>query len=133
MSRLLETGLTLCALAAAGAATVGAHPAPDPADARQVVAAPETYRLTANGGGGACTLRRGPSVAPARLRIAVAPGCDALFPGLSRATLWEERADDSVVLRNAAGKAIAVFGAGDGVAYQSFAPRAPLLAMSELD
>jgi hypothetical protein len=59
----------------------------------------------------------------------VEPGCDDVLPGLSRARHWQERDDGSVVISVDGGKAIVSFAVADGVAYESFAPRSPLISL----
>ncbi|MDN2565143.1 hypothetical protein N1F89_02820 [Aquibium sp. A9E412] len=87
------------------------------------------YRVVAPGDGARCGLRRGPAVEPGTRRLELFGACDALMQGLSRARYWREQDDGSVALVLAQGRTLVEFAAGDGVAYESFRPGAPMLAL----
>jgi len=90
----------------------------------------ETFRLSSVGGGMSCQIVKGRNQRSGRAPLQVAPNCELLLPGMSRVRFWREKPDGSVDFTGEAGEALATFSAGDGVEYESFRPRTPLLRLS---
>ncbi|HRP78769.1 MAG TPA: hypothetical protein PL183_06655 [Aquamicrobium sp.] len=76
-----------------------------------------------------CSLAAGeaPEGAPRPLRMA--PGCMPANPHLAGARWWLDRPDGTVALAAADGRILAEFAAGDGAAFESYAPRYPLMTL----
>ena len=91
--------------------------------------APGTYRLLANGGDTACTVRRGASLAGGLSELIIGTGCPAVLPGIERARYWRDRKDGTVGFSENGADPLVSFEAGDGVDYESYAPALPLLAL----
>lgn len=94
-----------------------------------------TYRLKRAGLGDECTVFKGPGRAGTgggdRLRLVGA--CSGLAPGLSNARYWRDDADGDVAFVDEAGRPVVEFFAADGVSYESFAPKTPLLLLDRSD
>jgi len=102
-----------------------------PSEATPVVgeiSADETFLVRAPGSDESCRVRKAVMLGDVA-ELDAEPGCDDILPGLSRARHWQERDDGSVVVLAAGGKAIVSFSVADGVAYESFAPRSPLISL----
>jgi hypothetical protein len=102
-----------------------------PSEATPVVremSAGETFLVRALGSDESCRVRKAVMLGGVA-ELDVEPGCDDVLPGLSRARHWQERDDGSVVISVDGGKAIVSFAVADGVAYESFAPRSPLISL----
>ena len=76
-----------------------------------------------------CSLAAGeaPEGAPRPLRMAA--GCTSGNPLLTGARWWLDRPDGTVALAAADGRILAEFAAGDGAAFESYAPRQPLMTL----
>lgn len=76
-----------------------------------------------------CSLAAGeaPQGAPRPLRMA--PGCMPGNPQLAGARWWLDRPDGTIALAAADGRILAEFAAGDGAAFESYAPRQPLMTL----
>jgi len=61
--------------------------------------------------------------------VRVAPECDELLPGLSKAHYWIENPDGTVILSADGKSPTAIFAQADGVAYESIEPRTPLMSL----
>jgi hypothetical protein len=88
-----------------------------------------TFSLTANGGEAACAVQRGARVSEGLSRLDIAPDCRKLMPGIERVKFWRE-ADGSVAFSENGVDPIVTFAVADGDGYESYAPAAPLLALS---
>lgn len=88
----------------------------------------EIFTLHARGSGESCTVRKSPGDGLIAT-VSVEPGCDALLPGLSHARYWQEGDDGSIVFSAESHEAIVSFTMADGVAYESFEPRSPLISL----
>ena len=89
-----------------------------------------TYQLTANGNEAACAVHRGAEVSDGLSLLSVGPGCRKLLPGIEHAKFWREQADGTVAFSANGIDPIVSFGVADGDGYESYAPAAPLLALS---
>ncbi|TPI42456.1 hypothetical protein FJW07_00475 [Mesorhizobium sp. B3-1-9] len=94
------------------------------------VASTNTYRLTANGDEAACAIHRGAEVSDGLSLLSVAPNCRKLMPGIEHAKFWREQTDGSVAFSENGIDPIVAFGVADGDGYESYAPAAPLLALT---
>ncbi|WP_163267482.1 hypothetical protein [Chelativorans alearense] len=90
---------------------------------------PGHYRLSVAGREGSCGIAKG-KAAGGRAEIELAADCILITPHLSQARYWQEGADGDVAFEAADGRIIAEFYAADGVAYESFRPAAPLMALT---
>jgi len=98
--------------------------------ARSIGLAAEVYRLSSPEQRGSCTVTKGARVSRGVAKLAVDPACDALLPGMNRVRYWRERSDGSVEFTGEGGDALAAFAVADGVGYEPFRPRSPLLSLS---
>lgn len=80
---------------------------------------------------GACTVTRGAKVSRGLYALKVDPACSTLLPGIERVRRWHERSDGSVEFIGEGGDTLAAFGMGDGVDYESFRPRSPMLTLKQ--
>lgn len=116
-------GMVLAMVAVAGfrlQSRPAAEAAPDPAV--------EMFQLQASGDAATCLVEKAVG-AGALSHVIVAPDCEAVMPGLSKIRYWREQADGTVALSPDGRTPTVVFGLADGVAYESVAPRAPLMAL----
>lgn len=90
----------------------------------------DSFRLTANGDEAACAVRRGAEVSHGVSLLSVATNCRKLLPGIERAKFWREQADGTVAFSENGIDPIVTFSVADGDGYESYAPVAPLLALS---
>ncbi|RWL99053.1 MAG: hypothetical protein E5X80_18610 [Mesorhizobium sp.] len=90
----------------------------------------DIYRLTANGDEAACAVQRGAKVSVGLSLLRVAPNCRKLMPGIERVKFWREQADGSVAFSVNGTDPVVTFSVADGDGYESYAPAAPLLSMS---
>lgn len=88
------------------------------------------FTVQANGDGATCQIDK-PANTGRQAGLAIAPACDAVLPGLSAVHYWSESPDGTVTLSADGKTPVAVFAQGDGVAYESIAPRTPLIALVE--
>jgi hypothetical protein len=88
----------------------------------------ETFILQATGNLPSCRIEK-PRGEAAVVRVALAPECGEILPGLGQAHYWREKPDGTVELSADGVTPVATFEVGDGVAYESIAPRRPLMAM----
>ncbi|TPK92233.1 MULTISPECIES: hypothetical protein [unclassified Mesorhizobium] len=91
------------------------------------------YRLIANGDEAACAIHRGAEVSEGLSLLSVAPNCRKLMPGIERVKFWREQPDGSVAFSENGVDPIVTFGVADGDGYESYAPAAPLLALTGND
>ncbi len=97
--------------------------APDPSRDEGV------YRLVADGVEN-CRLTRGAVRPDGSFPLTLDPGCDALLPGIARATRWREGTDGTVTFGRDDGEKVVAFSIADGEGYLSYAPATPLLSLS---
>lgn len=88
------------------------------------------YRLVANGDGAACIVTRGAELSDGLSQITVGADCRSLLPGLEHAKFWREQEDGTVALSENGVDPILSFGIADGVGYESFEPRRPLISLA---
>jgi len=88
------------------------------------------FRLSSIEADASCEIVKGKTQRSGRSPLTVDPACDQVLPGMSRVRFWREKPDGSVDFTGEAGEALATFGVGDGLAYESFRPRTPLLRLS---
>src|SRR3954468_2985615 len=90
----------------------------------------ETFILQATGDLPSCRIEKPRGAAPV-VRVALSAECGELLPGLRQAHYWREKPDGTVELSPDGVTPVVIFEVGDGVAYESIAPRRPLMAMIE--
>lgn len=61
--------------------------------------------------------------------LSLAPGCANAVPGLAGTRWWLERADGSVAFMTDDGHVAAEFAVADGAAFESYAPRQPIMTL----
>lgn len=115
-----------------GAISAGAKPDAglDPVPVASIPAPVRHFLVQANGDGARCRIEKPTN---AGQQVTIAPACDAVLPGLSAVRYWNESADGTVTLSADGRTPVAVFTPGDGVAYESIAPRTPLIALVDSD
>lgn len=84
-------------------------------------------------GAASCLVTRGAEIADGSSDLVVSKTCDALLPGLSKARVWIVGDDGTVAFRTPFEETVARFAFADGVDYESFQPRLPLLTLAEVD
>jgi hypothetical protein len=136
----MRTGLALVmivgAMATASVALNALHKVPaSPAIDMQATASigqasGEIFRLSSIETGASCQVVKGKLQRSGRSPLTVDPACETVLSGLNRVRFWREKPDGSVDLTGEAGEALATFAVGDGVDYESFRPRTPLLRLS---
>ncbi|RWC87553.1 MULTISPECIES: hypothetical protein [unclassified Mesorhizobium] len=89
-----------------------------------------TYRLVANGDGGACAVTRGASVSDGLSLLTVAPNCRRLLPGIEQVKFWRQQNDGTVAFSADGVDPIVTFAVADGDGYESYAPALPLLSLA---
>lgn len=68
-----------------------------------------------------------------RRRLRLDAACARLVPVLEGARWWLERPDGSVAFALADGRVVAEFAAADGAAFESYAPRLPIMTLLAAD
>lgn len=126
MKSILMLGAAI-AVAAAMAST--GRLAGDSVDATQQ-APDEAYVLQFAGLDASCTIRRLPTLDGGDARLMVGEGCSDAMGG---AVLWHDNGDGSVSFVSANGQPILDFAQGDGAAYETFRPGAPLASLVATD
>lgn len=125
--------LFLSALAAAGLCAAGyiGLPLPDPqaASAQSTAASGEAYRLRNSVQEGSCAISHGKTKAGGLAELTLAPECEALLAGVSRARYWQENADGTVAFTADGIDPIVTFSVSDGAAYETFAPDQPAISL----
>lgn len=76
-----------------------------------------------------CSLAAGEAAEGAPRPLRMAPGCAPGNPHLADARWWLDRSDGTVALAAADGRILAEFAAGDGVAFESYAPQQPVMTL----
>ena len=82
---------------------------------------------------GNCLVTRGTVAGDGSSDVVAGKACDGLLAGLSQARIWMVEGDGSVALRTTSGETLARFALADGVDYESFQPRFPLMSLAEAD
>lgn len=91
-------------------------------------AAREGFLLQAGGRDAGCFVSAAP-VPDEKKALDIDPACLDLVPGLAGARWWIERGDGTVAFTRHDGALVAEFAVGDGAAYESYAPRAPIMTL----
>lgn len=129
--RIVWTG-AVAALTVAGAfAFSGPDGRIDPMTVSAIAPAPEAgrlFRLQVDGREGGCLVEAGADDA-ARRPLSISPACAAVVPGLAGARWWLDRADGSVAFMTDDGRVAAEFALADGAAFESYAPRQPIMTL----
>jgi hypothetical protein len=102
-----------------------------PSEATPVVgeiSAGETFLVRALGSDESCRVRKAAMQGDVA-ELDAEPGCDDILPGLSRARHWQELDDGSVIFSTDGSETVISFSVADGVAYESFEPRSPLISL----
>ncbi|WP_274425930.1 hypothetical protein [Chelativorans sp. YIM 93263] len=90
----------------------------------------EYFQMRIPGRDGSCKLiKRGP-VDASQSQLELGENCSALMPRLAEARYWRERDAGDVTLLADDGRTIVEFFPGDGVAYESYSPETPLIALT---
>jgi len=87
------------------------------------------YRLV--GENASCTIHRGPMLGGGLNDLVIPGECNELMPGLSALRFWKEGSDGSVTFSSNGSDSPVLFAVADGVAYESYKPSRPLLAIIE--
>ncbi|RUM97424.1 hypothetical protein EET67_12235 [Pseudaminobacter arsenicus] len=93
----------------------------------------ETFRLTANGDEASCAVTRHGSVSDGRSELVLEPHCMDILPAMAQAKFWQEEADGSVIFTENGVDPIVTFAVGDGVAFESIQPQAPLISLAAVE
>lgn len=91
----------------------------------------EVYRLGRAGRDKDCSIARGEQIDGRTAMLAVEERCGDLHAALIEAKRWRDLDDGTVVLATSEGEPIARFSPGDGIAYESFEPAAPILYLRQ--
>lgn len=128
--KIVRTGLFAALAIAAAAFGFGErHPAPDPMVVSAIApAAEERFSLQAGGRDGGCLVSAIASD-EARRPLSLGSTCLDLVPGLAGARWWFEREDGSVAFLTDDGRVAAEFAIADGAAFESYAPRQPIMTL----
>jgi hypothetical protein len=102
----------------------------DPMTTASIEAAGDVFRMRSSELDLSCRIAKGKKVAGGLSTVTLERGCDAILPGLSRVRFWREKLDGSVELTGEGGDTLAAFSVADGVDYESFRPRSPLITLS---
>lgn len=125
----------LLVLGAVGAVTLMQEREPEKsitASAIESVKGAEQFQMSIPGREGNCKLiKRGPA-GDSRSRLELGDNCTSLMPRLADVRYWREKNAGEVTLLADDGSAIVEFFPGDGVAYESYSPEAPLIALTAL-
>lgn len=90
----------------------------------------EHFQMRIPGRDGSCKLiKRGP-VDASQSKLELGENCSALMPRLAEARYWQEKGAGEVTLLADDGRTIVEFFPGDGVAYESYSPESPLIALT---
>ena len=92
----------------------------------------ERFLLQASGDEQTCPIEKAKGNGPVTY-VMIAPQCDELLPGLSKAQFWIENQDGTVMLSADGRSPSIIFARADGVAYESIKPRMPLMSLIEND
>ncbi|MGB3387488.1 MAG: hypothetical protein WBA88_05840 [Pseudaminobacter sp.] len=93
----------------------------------------ETFRLTANGDESSCAVTRHGPVSQGRSQLVLDPECRQILPAMARAKFWQEEADGSVIFTENGIDPIVTFAVGDGIAFESVQPQAPLISLATIE
>ena len=129
---VFSIGLALAATIFGGGSGGGDSVQAGAAQASDLDAASETFNLLSSGSEATCLVRKGVDRG-ALVELSIDASCDEVMPGLSSVRFWQEAQDGSVTFSVDGSKAVVTFAAADGVAYESFKPRAPVISLVTLD
>ena len=91
------------------------------------------YHLRRGGGSFSCIVKRGAGLSEDLWELRVEPACEEVMPGLAEVRYWRRTDDQTVVFSRDGDDALVTFAPADGVAYETFAPDAPLLSLAITD
>lgn len=94
--------------------------------------APTVFRVWMTGRETACTVSKVAARPDGVTAVRLSPECGQL-PILSGVGQWRAKGDETVALADGNGRARIEFARADGVAYETFRPNAPLMAMIAVD
>lgn len=134
----LSRTVLLAAVLAAGAWLLSEGHSHQPAFASASIGAEqgasgEMFRLTANGDEASCAVSRHGPVSDGRSELVLEPDCMDILPAMARAKFWQEEADGSVIFTENGIDPIVTFAVGDGVAFESIQPQAPLISLAVVE
>lgn len=90
----------------------------------------EHFQMRIPGRGGSCKLTKRGSAGASQSKLELGENCFALMPRLAEVRYWQEKDAGEVTLLADDGRAIVEFFPGDGVAYESYSPESPLIALT---
>lgn len=90
----------------------------------------QAYLIRSHDTATACQIEKGETVAKDLSPVTIQSGCESVLPGMARIRFWRDRDDGSVELVGEGRETVIVFGAGDGVEYESYRPVSPVLTLS---
>lgn len=132
MKLILSGALAFGLLGSAGFATIDDTGPPGSdgprAAATRVVPAPTIFRVWSGGRETACTLSKTAARPDGPAAVTPSPQCGDL-PVLAGVARWRVLRDETVALVDGDGRVRLEFARSDGVAYETFRPNAPLMAM----
>jgi hypothetical protein len=128
MRTILFSLIGAIAIAAAGVAGLRPNSSASAATEARGNPSVERFRLQASGDEQTCPIEK--AKGNGRLTyVRIAPQCDELLPGLSKAHFWIENPDGTVTLSADGRSPTVIFAQADGVAYESIEPRMPLMSL----
>lgn len=93
----------------------------------------ERFALVSSWQEGACFIALGEPAGEGKRHLRLEPGCVALNARLDDAAYWLDRQDSSVAFLDGEGAVTAEFAAGDGAAFESYAPAEPVMLLLAAD
>lgn len=90
----------------------------------------EVFVMRATETASTCNIVKGAATSGGLAPVLIDKGCEEAVPAISRIRYWRDRDDGSVELVGEGKEAVIVFGAGDGVEYESYRPVSPVLSLS---
>lgn len=124
--------LAALAVALATYGTVGRGPVLDPTVVSSIAPGGENgrlFRLQVDGVEADCVVEAADGAGKQPLSLGAA--CLDAVPGLAGARWWSEREDGSVAFVTDDGRVAAEFAVADGAAFESYAPRWPIMTLLE--
>lgn len=125
-----KAGISLLAIAVAGAAYLAPHDELSVGATEQAEAVPgEHYALLRAGRDTGCTIGKGDQRGDDSVELEFGPGCASGFADYADARYWNEEPDGSVAFVTADGSVALRFMIGDGSAYEAFGDGVPFFAL----
>lgn len=90
----------------------------------------EVFVMRATETASSCNIVKGTAKSGGLAPVLIHRGCEEAVPAIARIRYWRDRDDGSVELVGEGKEAVIVFGAGDGVEYESYRPVSPVLSLS---